>query len=130
MPWRGLSPTSSLPQLPVVLGVEDSWPTHPTPIHCGVSVSVTLVHLMFRQFCWWGLIGVASAITRKYNFRTSSRFLAIFPPCFLSLRSGSVSTEHEHVHVSTERLGPPDLHCGWLWFSGMLSFWQRQKFLC
>lgn len=38
--------------------VEDSWPTYPTPIHFGMSVGVILVHLMLRQFCWWGLICV------------------------------------------------------------------------
>lgn len=43
------------------------------------GTSLLLIHLIFRQSCWWDILGVASDITRRPSLTTNSLVLWLLP---------------------------------------------------
>lgn len=107
---KTMSPTLSLPYLPVVLRV-GLRPCALFLFHFSMFITV-LLGLMFWQPCWWGFMAIISDIIRRHSLTANSLFLwlrhSFQTPlqCSPSLRSGGCFRRF-HRHWA--------LHFGWLW---------------
>lgn len=64
-PWERLSPTLRILSFPVILCVELRH-SRVCSVHFDMSI-VVLVQLLFRLFCWWDFMHVASDFTGKQS---------------------------------------------------------------
>lgn len=66
-----ISPSLSIPQLPIVLYLSLR-PYDVLLFYVTGFISALIVQISFRQSYWWYFMGIASLITRRYNFTEKS----------------------------------------------------------